>query len=141
MTVTGTAIIQIWKNFWRWKPSIDDTPKQLTGMKKDIALAILGDFNPLNLRQEDVQKIAEQFQSARIYPSAELATILSDNGFNSRAVGELLGTVGLSGEAIQGEISSEVSQKNIKEEESSFAFLLESMMNKNEDEKKTRSFY
>jgi len=138
MNVTGASLTQ---NYEAEKTSLDNTPKQMTGMKRDIALAILGDFNPLDLSQEDVQKIAQQFQSARIYPSTELATILTDNGFNSRAVGELLGTVGLSGEAIQGETSSEVSQKNTKEEESSFASLLASMMDKNEDEKRSRSFY
>lgn len=55
---------------------------------------ILSNFSADELSDEDAQSIVEQFASAGIAPSEELASVLAESGFDARAIGEAAGVEG-----------------------------------------------
>lgn len=69
-------------------PRASNNEESLTSDQLSSIDEILSSFSADSLSTEDAQSIIEQFASAGITPSEELASVLESNGFNAQEIGD-----------------------------------------------------
>lgn len=105
----------------------------LTSSQLETISSVLENYDANNLSESDAQAIVEAFEEVGITPGAELASAMSDAGFDAKEVGDLAGVAEQQGGMMPPPPPPE-------EEVSSISSLLDTLLNTEDEESSTTSF-